>query len=109
MGFKEQAGYAKDPDFRQRILVASLTAAVAIQGEDKPAQMKGGEYSKRQVLATKLITTGGQGTHDEDLQRMFVWAVITNPVITTASNDGEIQFVVNSLFSKCAGATGTEV
>jgi len=109
MGFKEQAGYATDPDFRKRILVASLTAAVAIQGEDKPAQMKGGEYTKRQVLASKLIQTGGLGALNEDLQRMFVWVVITNAVITPASDDGAIQFVVNSVFSKCAGATGVEV
>lgn len=108
MGFKEQAGYATDPDFRRRILVASLTAAIAIQGEDKPPQMKSGEYNKRQVLATKLISTGGIGTPTDDLQRMFVWAVITNAAITTESDDGAIQFVVNSIFSKCAGATGTE-
>jgi hypothetical protein len=108
MGFKEQAGYAADPDFRKRVLVASLTAAVAIQGESK-GSLKSGEYDKRQVLATKLIQTGGLGTVNEDLQRMFVWAVITNVAITSASLDSDIQFAVNSLFSKCAGATGTEV
>jgi hypothetical protein len=109
MGFKEQAGYATDPDFRKRILVASLTAAVAIQGEAKPGGMKNGEYAKRQMLATKLIQTGGIGNPLEDLQRMFVWVIITNASVTPASEDGEIQFAVNAVFSKCAGATGVEV
>lgn len=109
MTFQDQYGYATDPEFRKRILVASLIAAVNVQGEDKPPQMKGGEYEKRQVLATKLIQTGGIGSPTEDLQRMFVWAVITNAAATPASDDGEIQFVVNSLFSKCAGVKGNEI
>lgn len=109
MGFQEQYGFASDAGFRNRIRVATLIAAVNVQGEDKPNGMKGGEYAKRQVLATKLITTGGIGTPNEDLQRMFVWAIITNAVATPLSPDGEIQFVVNSLFSKCAGVTGVEV
>lgn len=108
MTFKDQYEYATDPDFRKRILVASLIAAVNVQGEEKPAQMKVGEYDKRQVLASKLIQTGGIGTPSEDLQRMFVWAVITNPSVSVGSDDGEIQFVVNSLFSKCAGVKGNE-
>lgn len=109
MTFQDQYAYATDPDFRKRILVASLIAAVNVQGEDKPPGMKEGEYDKRQVLASKLIQTGGIGTPTEDLQRMFVWAVITNPSVSIASDDGEIQFVVNSLFSKCAGVKGNEV
>jgi hypothetical protein len=109
MTFQDQYTFASDSMFRNRIRVATLTAAVNVQGEDKPPQMKGGEYAKRQALATKLISTGGIGTPNEDLQRMFVWAIITNAVITPASDDGAIQFVVNLLFSKCAGATGVEV
>jgi hypothetical protein len=86
-----------------------MIAAVNVQGEEKPNGMKTGEYAKRQILAYKLISTGGIGSPNEDLQRMFVWAIITNAAVTPASDDGAIQFVVNSLFSKCAGATGTEV
>jgi hypothetical protein len=108
MTFQDQYAYVGDSTFRQRVHVASMTAAIAVQGEEKPAQMKGGEYEKRQALATKMITTGGIGTPTEDLQRMFLWAVIANPVVTPASDDGEIQFVVNSVFSKCAGVKGNE-
>jgi hypothetical protein len=109
MSFLEQSSYADNGEFRKRIRVASMIAAVNVQGEEKLPAMKNGEYEKRQVLATKMIQTGGIGTPNEDLQRMFVWAVLTNAAVTPLSNDGEIQFVVNSVWSKCAGVKGNEV
>jgi hypothetical protein len=106
--FQEQYSYVQDSLFRKRVHVATMIAAVAVQGEAQGV-MTSGEFNKRQILATKMITTGGVGTPAEDLQRMFVWAAITNPVISPASDDGEIQFVINSVWSDCAGVTGTEV
>lgn len=109
MAFLDQFAFTDNGDFRKRIRVASMIAAVNVQGEEKAPQMKEGEYNKRQVLATKMIQTGGLGVPGEDLQRMFLWAVITNAVASPESDDGEIQFIVNSVWSKCAGVKGNEV
>lgn len=107
MSFEDQVGYANDALFRKRVRMATITAAIAVQGEAQ-GSMPGSEYTKRQVLATKVIQTAGIGTPTEDVARMFLWAVIANVAISPASSDGDIQFTVNSVWGDCAGVTGDE-
>lgn len=104
--------------FRQRVRMASVTAAVAVQGEaTDSAGMTPAKYTKRQALATKVITTAGEGTPDEDLKRMFVFACANDTLTDTwvgnekedgAIPDGDIQFTVNSVWDDCAGVTGMD-
>jgi hypothetical protein len=115
---QDRLSLTKEPDFRQRIRMAMVSAAVDVQGEatDSPG-MTPAKYTKRQTLATKVITTAGEGTPDEDLKRMFVFACANNTLadtyVTAEYNaesipDGDIQFTVNSVWDDCAGVTGMD-
>lgn len=102
--------------FRQRVRMAAVSAAVDVQGEALGG-MSPAKYEKRQVLASKVITTAGEGTPDEDLKRMFTFACANNTLTDTwagneyeegAIPDGDIQFTVNSVWDDCAGVTGND-
>lgn len=108
MSYEVRIGLASNPLFRKKIRLATVIAAVDIQGEEQGATPEGA-FQKRQALATKVIKTAGIGTPDEDLLAMFVWAVIANVSITAESSDSDIQFTVNSVWSDAAGVTGAEV
>lgn len=105
----QQYELTKDHDLRQRIRMASVQAAFNILGESI-GSMQPAEYSKRQALAVKVIQTAGVGTPDEDLLRMFTWAVCQNVAITSPdAPDGDIEFTLASVWSDCAGVTGTDM
>ncbi len=102
--------------FRKRVRMASVRAAIDVQGEDATG-MAAAKYAKRQELAHKVITTAGEGTPTEDLNRMFVWAcandTLTDTWVTGEKSedsipDGDLQFTVNSVWDDCAGVTGTD-
>ena len=96
MTYADQAALAVNAAFRDRVKVATVTAAVAIQGEAVGAFSEQ-EYQKRQKLSSKvLINPGGQ-------LESFVWAVVQNAAITSSSTDGDIQFTVNSVGDDIAG------
>lgn len=108
----DRIALTKEGWFRQRVRMASVGAAVDIQGEAL-GDMSPNKYEKRQTLASKVIQTAGQGTPDEDLMRMFTWACAnsTNADTWRATEDipdGDLQFTVNSVWDDCAGVTGTD-
>jgi hypothetical protein len=109
---EDQINLAGEGWFRRRVRMASLTAAVAVQGESTE-NMSPAKYQKRQDLAHRVITTAGVGTPDDDLLRMFTWvcANATNAdtyVATETVPDGDIQFTMNSVWDDCAGVTGSD-
>ena len=98
--------------FRQRVRMASVSAAVDVQGES-PESMSPAKYQKRQELAHKVITTAGEGTPEENLNRMFVWACANNTLTDTWVStedipDSDLQFTMNSVWDDCAGVTGND-
>lgn len=102
--------------FRKRVRMASVRAAIDVQGE-AITDMTPAKYTKRQELAHKVITTAGEGTPAEDLNRMFVWAcandTITDTWVTGEKSedsipDGDLQFTVNSVWDDCAGVTAQD-
>jgi hypothetical protein len=99
----------KNHDLRQRIRMASVQAAFLVLGEDQ-GTLPAAAYTKRQNLAVKVIATAGLGTPDDDVARMFVWAVCQNSAITSPeATDGDIEFTVSSVWSDCAGVTGADL
>lgn len=107
MAFETQVALTTNQLLRKRIRLASIIAALQVQGEAQGGTPEGA-FVKRQVLATKVIQTAGLGTPTEDLAMMFVWLVVANEAISDASSDSDIQFTVNSVWSDAAGVTGTE-
>lgn len=101
MVFADQVALAQDQDFRDRVRMAAVTAAVNVAGEAQSG-LPVAAYQKRQVLANRVLTSAGYGERGEVLD-MFAWAVAQNAAITVASSDSDIQFTVNSVWSDCAG------
>jgi hypothetical protein len=107
MSFDDQIDNTKNADLKRRIRLASIIAAIDVQGE-AVADMTPAVYAKRAALANKVIQTAGLGTPGDDVNQMFTWAVCSNVAITADSPDGDIQFSVNTVWSDCAGVTGTD-
>ncbi len=101
MSFADQAALAVDEPFRDRVRVALATAAVAVMGED-PAPYDSDHYGRRQALAYQVLSSAAGGMWLE----AFTWGVVANPAVTAASNDGDIQFTVNSLWDDMSGVRG---
>lgn len=97
MAYTDQAALANDVTFRDRVRVAIVTAAIAVMGETQTGTDQ--QYGKRQALAYAMLTNSGGY-----LER-FAWGVVANAAITGASNDGDIQFTVDSLIDDMAGVT----
>lgn len=113
---EDRLALTKEGWFRQRVRMASVTAAVAVQGEAL-GEMTPTKYDKRQTLAHKVIVTAGEGTPDEDLKRMFTFACANDTLTDTwvgneyeegGIPDGDIQFTMNSVWDDCAGVTGND-
>jgi hypothetical protein len=104
--FAAQIALTKDADFRGRVRMAAITAAVSVAGEAQ-AGVTVTAYTKRQALSLRVLTAAGGGERGEVLD-MFVWAAAANPSLTAESTDSDIQFTVNSVWSDCAGVTGLD-
>jgi len=90
---------AQDETFRGRVLMAAVRAAVAIANEE-PAATDDAVTSRRHALAFTMLN------NPSDFQERFVWAVLTNPAVSTAgaeAPDGDIEFVVSSVWNAIAG------
>lgn len=104
-----QFDLTKNHSLRQRIRMATVQAAFNVLGETQ-GTIPAAAYTKRQDLAVRVIKTAGLGTPDDDIARMFVWAVCQNAAITSPdATDNDIEFTVSSVWSDCAGATGTDL
>ena len=92
MSFKDQLGVAQNGDFIRRVQMAIIKSALAIQAED-PATAN---HAQRSALAYKVL-------HEpEAYAPKFAMGVATNPVITAASEDADIEFTVNSMWDAYA-------
>lgn len=96
MAYTDQATLANNSTFISRVQVAMMTAAIQIGAESEGSDAT--VENKRQQLVAKVVVGGGVNTIT-----MFVWAVVTNAVITSSSLDSDIQFQVNSVWNTLAG------
>lgn len=96
VAFSDSAYLATHPGFRDRVRIAMLTAAGDVGSETDD----GSEYRRlRRALAVNVQLD--QAAYAE----RFAWVVATNPAVTFASNDGDIQYTVNSHWDAMAGAS----
>lgn len=115
--FLDQYNLANDPNFQNRVRMASISAALAILSE---ARGKGFDdyHDKRAVLANSVLGVtantspmGGLSMPPADpeptIQRIAL-AVSSNPAIDAPSSDSDIQFTVNSMWDPLAGITDDE-
>ncbi|QWF78694.1 hypothetical protein [Amycolatopsis sp. CA-230715] len=93
----DSAELALFPPFARRV-----QAAVSIAAKDVGAEVDDPTNPSRTQLRRALATNVFANPNDYGLR--FAWAVATNPVITLASTDGDIQFTVNSVWDTIAGA-----
>src|SRR2546425_10571290 len=92
--FKEQAGVASDGDFRTRVEIAMLAAAIAVQGE-APATPN---HANRAAYA-KLVLNA-----PESYVTLFSLAICAfNSSLTSVSPDATIQSDVNAVWNALAG------
>ncbi|WP_370943998.1 hypothetical protein AB5J62_33495 [Amycolatopsis sp. cg5] len=93
----ESAELASYPPFARRVQAAVSVAAKDVGSEaDDPNNPT--RTQLRRALATNVFA------NPDDYGARFAWAVATNPVITLASTDNDVQFTVNSVWDTIAGA-----
>lgn len=85
------------PAFRRRVRAAMVKAAIDVAAE-APDETHTERSLRRRALATNVIQE--LNAYEE----RFAMAVATNPVVTAESDDGAIQFTVNSVWDAVAGA-----
>lgn len=98
MDFLGQIELAESGEFQARVRQAVVTAAVQILA-DRPANTPQAIalHGKRAALAhSTLIDPLAK-------QRAWAYAVAANVAISPASNDGDIQWTVNSMWDAMAG------
>lgn len=89
----EREALANDPDFKVKVKQASLKAANDLLAAiDQPTYVI--QY------AQTIITDPNSG----NWLTSMTYGVLTNPAITEGSTDDDIQFTVNSIFTKYAKA-----
>ena len=93
----ESAEIATFPAFTRRVLAAVSIAAVAVGSEAEDPNFPN-RTQLRRALATNVFA------NPLDYGSRFAWAVATNPVITLASSDSDIQYTVNATWDTIAGA-----
>lgn len=97
MTFLDQFNTAQNPDFRRRVEMALVKAAVSVMAESAATD----GHAERAAFAGRVLaapaTTSGPAAA----------AVATNPVITSESSDGDLEFTVNSMFNALAGYSAT--
>ena len=93
MTFLDQHTLATDSDFVARVTQAAITAGKDIQAEagNTAGHVKRTDYAL-QVLRSPHV-----------FGPLFAQGVASNPAITGASTDNDIQFTVNSLWNAYAG------
>lgn len=101
MTYASAATLAADAAFQARVRVAIVTAAVDVMGESKTG-LSDTVFDKRQALAHAVLNDSA-GYLDR-----FVWCVVANVAISSASTDSDIQFTVNSVWSDLSGVTVTD-
>jgi hypothetical protein len=91
------ADLATWPPFVRRIQAAMVTAAKDVAAELEPENPTP-RSTLRRALSVNVFA------NLDDYTRRFAIGVATNPAITHASSDNDIQFTVNSIWDAVAGA-----
>lgn len=99
MGYIEQAALAQDETFLNQIRIATMSAAVAVQGEDQGA-MSSDKFGKRQALSFGVL----DGGVDDYLWR-FSYAVAQNPAVTRGAPVVIVSSAANVVTSTGHGLT----
>jgi hypothetical protein len=85
MSFTDQAALAADGTFRQRVTIAAVTAAKAVMAEAFAGPGHENYHALRQQLASGVMNTPAAYTD------RFALAVASNPAVTAASPDADLQ------------------
>lgn len=95
MALSDMTDLATYPPFIRRVTGAVLKAAVAVGAET----YDGSQYKimRRALVKSTLEDSPLWGGR-------FAYAVASNPAITVASTDSDIEFTVNSVWDAVAGA-----
>jgi len=93
MSFLTQAALAADPTFIARVAQAAATAAKNVMAE---AANTNGHVLRTNMANQVLRSPSSWGS-------LIAIGVATNPTITGASTDGDIEFTVNSLWDAYSG------
>lgn len=105
MAYTDQSTLAADATFMARVRVAALWAAIQIVGEVPTAFNRMDE--KRHLLANAVLIDGCLAKLPA-----IAYAVAANNAgggaLTSQSLDGDIQFIVNSLWNGLAGVSSAE-
>lgn len=93
MSFTDANTLALTPAFIERVRLAVVTAAINVAAEDTatPGHARRAEYARYAL---------GDSAH---VAAQFAFGVASNPVITAASTDNDIQFTVNAIWNAFAG------
>lgn len=98
MSYAQQWDLVKDNGFRGRVAMAIIGAAKAIMDEDPEAP----NHVKRVRLARSALN------NPEQMVVSFIYDIASNPTIAadgpTASADGDLDFVIASVWDARAGA-----
>jgi hypothetical protein len=103
MAFTDEAALATDVTFRQRVTIATVVAAKAVMAEAFAGPGHENYHILRQQLAQGVMNTPAAYTD------RFALAVASNPAIDANSDDGSLQFTVNSVWSLMAGVPSWQV
>lgn len=105
MAFSDQAALVQDTDFRNKVQVAIVAAALDVVGEARPGEASGffAFYNKRHDLGVAILND------PKVYLDRFAWAVAANPAITATSGDGDVAYTVNSVFGDIAGVSVGEL
>jgi hypothetical protein len=90
------AELAESPSFQRKVRAAMVSAAKDVAAE-AISQSDPTRSQQRRGLALNVFADV------EKFTRVFAILVATNPVITTTSADGDLQFTVNSVWDAVAG------
>lgn len=97
MAFVDQVALVNNAEFRDRVRLAVVTAALQISGG--PSSGDPDYDSRAEGLAYSALNA------PEQIGDRFVWAVAANPAITLNASDNDIQFTVNSVWGDVSGAS----
>lgn len=95
MSLLDSAQLARHPGFRDRVLSATMLAAVQVAAEAPSGDTR--KDNLRATLATNVLNDP-MGYVDR-----MTYAVVANPAVTFEASDNDIQFSVNSVWDAVAG------
>lgn len=96
MAFLDQMALANDADFRTKVAMAALTAAMNIASEGASPGTQD-YHARRLVLANQVIAD------PINMATRLSYIIAAAPAINAASTDSDIQFTMNAAWDSLAG------